>query len=136
MVSRLHCTLPHISVFKPFFGFPDVRSNMVTSSSVLRMSFYGGGFWGLSKRYNAFQPCNSSTDGDKTVCLNDTQWDALYNMANNSGSAFLFGFSFDFVKACRDKGSYVWQPDAAVAMIKHIQRKGQAMWGYVLSPAF
>lgn len=135
MVSRLHCTLPHISVFKPFFGFPDVRSNgyfIVGFANV----FLWGGFWGVSKRYNAFQPCNSSTDGDKTVCLNDTQWDALYNMANNSGSAFLFGLSFDFVKACRDKGSYVWQPDAAVAMIKHIQRKGQAMWGYVLSPAF
>lgn len=33
---------------------------------------------------------------------------SLYNMAAKSGTAFLFGVSFDMVQACKEKANYTW----------------------------
>lgn len=101
-----------------------------TSFAPSTIRFGGGGNDYL--QYAPFSPCGPDHDGDNHVCLNTTHWNSLYTMANKSGSAFLFGVSFDMVQACADKGNYTWDPAPSVAMIKHIQQQGQQIWGYEL----
>ena len=66
------------------------------------------------------------------MCLNTTHWAALYGLAEKSGTDFLFGISYDMVQACVAKANYTWDATAAVAMIKHIRKEKQAMWGFEL----
>jgi hypothetical protein len=92
--------------------------------------FGGGGNDYLS--YQPYSNCNSSADNDDFVCLNTSHWNSLYNWANASGTEFIFGISYDFVKACAEKSAYVWKPDQAISMVKYIQSQKQTIWGFEL----
>ena len=111
------------------FSNPNLLAG-ATSLSPSTIRFGGGGNDYL--HYVPYAPCNKSEDYDDHVCLNTTHWDNLYEMANKSGTDFIFGVSYDMVQACVDKSQYVWKADPAVAMIKYIQSRQQIIWGYEL----
>ena len=98
--------------------------------------FGGGGNDYL--HYAPFDRCDTGnhTDGDYYVCLNATHWDSLYNLANKSGTDFIFGISYDMVQACAHASAssppYKWNPAPAAAMIRFIQSRGQVIWGFEL----
>ena len=65
--------------------------------------------------------CDYVTPG----CLNSSHWDALYGLAKNSGTPFIFGVSFDLTDACVQGGSYAWNTSNVERLLAYIKQNGQ-----------
>ena len=101
-----------------------------TSLAPSTIRFGGGGNDYL--HYDPAAPCNSTADNDNSVCLNASHWNDLYTMANKSGTAFLFGVSFDMAEACIDKGKYTWDPTQTIGthFIIDVPLISEISWGF------
>lgn len=117
-------------------GFVHIRWDnpnlLAAATSLAPSTLRFGGSGNDYLHYAPFSPCSSVDNNETYTCLNTTHWDKLYALAERSGTDFVFGLSFDLERACVARGAYVWQPDAAVAMIKYMLAQKQQVWGFEL----
>jgi hypothetical protein len=65
-------------------------------------------------------------------CLNASHWDALFSLAQNSDTDFIFGVSINLAEACAAGPGYVWNASNAATLLAYLRRSGQAVWGFEL----
>eukprot|EP00658_Telonema_sp_P-2_P047778 TRINITY_DN36375_c0_g1_i1.p1 TRINITY_DN36375_c0_g1~~TRINITY_DN36375_c0_g1_i1.p1 ORF type:complete len:392 (+),score=86.23 TRINITY_DN36375_c0_g1_i1:251-1426(+) len=65
-------------------------------------------------------------------CLNASHWDKLWNLANLSGTEFIFGVSYGLDDACRQGRAYVWNASNAGRLLEYLRARRQTVWGFEL----
>ena len=63
-------------------------------------------------------------------CLNASHWSALFSLAANSNTDFIFGVSINLAEACAAGPGYTWNSSNAANLLSYLRRSGQAVWGF------
>jgi len=65
-------------------------------------------------------------------CLNASHWNALFSLAQNSNTDFIFGVSINLADACAAGPGYVWNASNAATLLAYLRNSGQKVWGFEL----
>ena len=66
-------------------------------------------------------------------CLNASHWDALFALAQDSQTDFIFGVSLNLAEACAAGSSYAWNSTNAANLLSYLQKNQQRVWGFELA---